>query len=119
MRYLQKIEALTEFDRCSLVGPSGYTGHYNYSGAKFGNVYVETNPNFKSWMTDPIMEGFTHEPMNCQLDVLIVRRQPASIISSLHEQGWWWKSNFMNGYSWSVTSMSERTAAQMLSRKQD
>ena len=55
----EEIEALDYFDRASLVS------------AQFGSIYSETNPNFKAWMSEAIMEGFTKGNMECELDILV------------------------------------------------
>jgi len=89
----ERIEALDYFDRASLVG------------ARFGNMYSETNPNFKAWMSEALMEGFTNGKMQCELDVLIIRRKIAALVRSLQEQGWFWKKG-MDGYAWMMTANS-------------
>ena len=53
-----------------------------------GNTYVETNPNWKSWMWEPILHGLVDGNLQCKLQILILRRYIPDVVYSLYYQGW-------------------------------
>lgn len=62
-------------------------------------TYVETNPNFKAWFYDVIMDDF---PFNgYDVIVVIIRKYVAAVLKSLFETGFF---STRDGYSWMETA---------------
>ena len=52
----------------------------------------ETNPNFKMWYHDIVMEYFVADSfLECTLDVLVLRRSMPALVKSIYELGWFTK----------------------------
>ena len=63
-------------------------------GAAPKNVYIETNPNFKMWFWDIVLDLFVRNKfVGCSLDVLVVRRYIPALVKSLYELGWFTKKD--------------------------
>lgn len=64
-------------------------------------VYAETNPNFKSWFYDVVLDNF---PKNgYSVTVVVVRKYIAAVVKSLYETGYF---TSRDGYNWMETSAS-------------
>lgn len=64
-------------------------------------VYVETNPNFKSWFYDVVLEYFSNKGYDVR--VIVIRKYVAAVLKSLYETGYFSKRD---GYKWMETSSS-------------
>ncbi|CAN8074761.1 unnamed protein product [Agarophyton chilense] len=62
-------------------------------------VFVETNPNFKAWMYDVVLEQFPKR--GYEVTVVVVRRYVAAVVCSLYETGYFTKRD---GYNWMETA---------------
>ena len=67
---------------------------YQNSQLEFKKVYIETNPNFKMWFWDIVLDLFVRNKfVGCSLDVLVVRRYIPALVKSLYELGWFTKKD--------------------------
>mmetsp|Transcript_25672 Transcript_25672/g.64088 ORF Transcript_25672/g.64088 Transcript_25672/m.64088 type:complete len:624 (+) Transcript_25672:3-1874(+) len=72
------------------------------SSASFQNylIYAETNPNFKSWFYDVVLDELRD---TFEVHVLIIRKYIPAVLKSLYETGFFSKRN---GYTWMETANS-------------
>lgn len=64
-------------------------------------VYIETNPNFKSWFYDVVLDEFPARGYD--VSVLVLRKYIAAVLESLYETGFFSRRD---GYSWMETATS-------------
>lgn len=64
-------------------------------------MYVETNPNFKSWFYDVVLDEFPFQGYD--VAVVILRKYVAAVLKSLLETGFF---TSRDGYTWMETSAS-------------
>lgn len=62
-------------------------------------VYAETNPNFKAWFYDVVLDNMP--TIGYDIDVLVVRKYIAAVLKSLYETGFFIERD---GYTWMETS---------------
>ncbi|KAI0563011.1 hypothetical protein FGB62_48g122 [Gracilaria domingensis] len=62
-------------------------------------VYAETNPNFKSWMYDVVLEHFPGRGYD--VTVVVVRKYLAAVVRSLYKTGYF---SSRDGYKWMETA---------------
>ncbi|KAJ8907968.1 hypothetical protein NDN08_008070 [Rhodosorus marinus] len=63
-------------------------------------VYIETNPNFKSWYYDIVLREFGR---NFQLTIINLRKWPPALLRSIYETGFF---SDRDGYQWMETANS-------------
>ena len=64
-------------------------------------TYAETNPNFKSWIFDIVLDHFPRKGYHVQ--VVVIRKYVAAVLKSLYETGYFTKRD---GYNWMETAAS-------------
>lgn len=64
-------------------------------------VYAETNPNFKSWFYDIVLDEFPQK--RYEVSVVVIRKYIAATMKSLYETGYF---TLRDGYNWMETATS-------------
>lgn len=62
-------------------------------------VYAETNPNFKSWFYDVVLDKLPQS--GYRIDVVVIRRYVAAVLKSMYETGYF---TSRDGYNWMETA---------------
>lgn len=69
---------------------------------KGATIYAETNPNFKVWIWDVVLEEFGRQESK-PIDILVVRKYIPALLKSIYELGWYQKGS-RAGESWLPTA---------------
>lgn len=70
---------------------------------KRASVYAETNPNFKVWIWDVVIDQFAKKEGK-RIDIMVVRKYIPALVKSIYELGWFQPPNPMRGESWLPTA---------------
>ena len=71
--------------------------------SKKATVYAETNPNFKVWIWDVVIDEFGRNEGK-RIDIMIVRKYIPALVKSIYELGWFQHAN--RGENWLPTANS-------------
>lgn len=77
-------------------------------------VYAETNPNFKSWFYDVVLDHFPRS--GYQVTVLVVRKYLSAVLRSLYRTGYF---TSRDGYNWMETSASVNSRVRLQDMQDD
>lgn len=69
-----------------------------------GGIYAETNPNFKAWFFDVVLDSFPR--IGYDVDVVVIRKYVPALVKSLYETGFF---SERDGYNWMETSAGINT----------
>lgn len=78
---------------------------------KAATIYAETNPNFKVWFWDVVIDEFGAQEGK-RMDILIIRKYIPALVKSIYELGWFQYGN--KGENWLPTANGVNSLIQPL-----
>jgi hypothetical protein len=96
----------------SLIEINGVSGCSEHAFEDF--IYSETNPNFKSWMYDVLLD--TLPAHGYAVDVIVLRKYIPAVVKSLYNTGYFTERD---GYNWMETTASVNAVLPSLSDRND
>lgn len=86
--------------KCSAIRKSMKSLRAN---TKRATIYAETNPNFKVWIWDVVIDEFG-KLQKKRMDIMIIRKYIPALVKSIYELGWFQPPHASRGENWLPTA---------------